>query len=134
MLEIMAQMRENKAFFRNLPQGREQCLYEIRNGKLIWAQCPQPRLEPITALASTNLNGGVDLWVLERADDYRRWTSRDGKFSTKAACIELKTHSVRLRKEDGKIIEVPIAKLSEGDREVIDETRMSQKLDGFLEP
>ena len=42
----------------------------------------------------------------------RKWTSSDGKFS-----VEAKNGNVRLNRRDGKIITVPVSKLSKADRD-----------------
>lgn len=47
----------------------------------------------------------------------RKWTSTSGKFSVEAELLEVKDGSVRLKKRDGKIVTVPLAKLSKADRE-----------------
>ena len=50
----------------------------------------------------------------------RIWTSLDGKFSVKAVLLEVVEGQIRLRKQDdGSIILVPIANLSEVDREYV---------------
>ncbi|NLE38852.1 MAG: hypothetical protein GX621_12580, partial [Pirellulaceae bacterium] len=49
----------------------------------------------------------------------RTWTSRDGKFKTEAEFIDLKEDMVRLKKNDGKEISVPLAKLSDEDQQFV---------------
>jgi len=49
-------------------------------------------------------------------DASREWKSRDGKFTTRARFVELADGTVRLEKDDGKIIEVPLTQLSLSDR------------------
>ncbi len=49
----------------------------------------------------------------------RYWTSSNGKFSVVAELVEVKGDSVRLKKKDGKIITVPLAKLSKADRDFL---------------
>ena len=49
----------------------------------------------------------------------RKWTSSNGKFSVEADLVEVKGGSVELKKRDGKIITVPLAKLSKADRDFL---------------
>lgn len=53
------------------------------------------------------------------ADGVRSWKDATGKFSVDAELIEVREQSVRLKKNDGSEIEVPISKLSKGDREFL---------------
>lgn len=46
----------------------------------------------------------------------RKWTSSSGKFSVEAKLVEIKDGNVRLQRQDGKIITVPVSKLSKTDR------------------
>ena len=47
----------------------------------------------------------------------RKWTSSDGRFTVEAECVDATTTSVRLKKVDGKIISIPISKLSKEDQQ-----------------
>ena len=49
----------------------------------------------------------------------RKWTSKDGKFSVEAELVEAKDGNVRLKRQDGKIITVPVSKLSKADRDFL---------------
>jgi len=46
----------------------------------------------------------------------RKWTDATGQFSVEADYVEVKEGAVQLKKADGTIIAVPVAKLSEADR------------------
>ena len=46
----------------------------------------------------------------------RKWTSSDGQFSVEAELVEAKDGNVRLKRQDGKVITVPVSKLSKADR------------------
>jgi hypothetical protein len=46
----------------------------------------------------------------------RTWTDSSGKFSVEAEFVETKQDSVVLKKTSGKLITVPVARLSETDR------------------
>jgi hypothetical protein len=50
------------------------------------------------------------------ADDYRTWTDATGKFQLKAKFVSLKDGKVTLEKEDGKVVEIDINKLSAADK------------------
>ena len=47
----------------------------------------------------------------------RTWTDSSGRHTVKAAFLELRDDNVRLKKENGDVIQVPLNKLSEADRE-----------------
>jgi hypothetical protein len=49
------------------------------------------------------------------SESLRLWTSNDGKFSTKAQYVEVKGNSVLLLKDDGRLVNVPFARLSKAD-------------------
>ncbi len=49
----------------------------------------------------------------------RKWTSRDGKFTTDAELVDFKDGEVKLQKSDGNIISVPLWKLSDNDQEFV---------------
>jgi hypothetical protein len=54
------------------------------------------------------------------AGDYRTWSDRSGKFRIKAKLRSVAGGKVSLERHDGKIIEVPLDKLSEADRQFIE--------------
>jgi len=47
----------------------------------------------------------------------RKWTDNTGKFSVEAELVEVKNDQVVLKKTDGKVITLPVARLSETDRQ-----------------
>lgn len=51
------------------------------------------------------------------AQEPREWTSGNGKYTVRAAVVDVDGESVRLKRVDsGKVIEVPLGKLSDADR------------------
>lgn len=46
----------------------------------------------------------------------RKWTDRSGKFSVVAELVEVKDGIVQLKKEDGKVVSLPVERLSEADQ------------------
>ena len=56
------------------------------------------------------------LAVLSPLASGRTWTDSTGKHTVEAAFVDLKDGKVRLKKEDGKIITIPIERLSDADR------------------
>ncbi len=55
------------------------------------------------------------------ARQLRQWTDATGKHSIQAEFVELKDGKVRLRKEDGKEVTIPLEKLSEADRKFVEQ-------------
>ncbi|MGD0384339.1 MAG: SHD1 domain-containing protein, partial [Thermoguttaceae bacterium] len=49
----------------------------------------------------------------------RKWTDSNGKFSVEAEYVEFKDGKVHLKKQDGKIIMIPIEKFSESDQKFV---------------
>ena len=45
----------------------------------------------------------------------RKWTDISGEFSVEAELVEAKDGNVQLKRSDGKIISVPVSKLSKAD-------------------
>ena len=64
------------------------------------------------------------------AQEQRMWTSKNGTFQKQATLVETKADKVVLRLEDGKTIEVPVAKLSDQDQEHIASLADSKVGDG----
>ncbi len=52
---------------------------------------------------------------LALADEVREWVDKTGKFKVEAELVESTDKGVKLRKQDGKIVTVPIDRLSQGD-------------------
>jgi hypothetical protein len=61
-----------------------------------------------------------DIVVQANGRSARKWADLSGKFSLEAEFVDLTDGKVRLKKEDGSIITVPIEKLSPADREYLD--------------
>ncbi len=62
-------------------------------------------------------------WEAKAITPMRTWNDEKKQFSIRAAALGFKQDSVRLYKEDGTEITVPIAKLSESDRKFLDRVR-----------
>ena len=62
---------------------------------------------------------GMSTTHLAGDEESRTWKSADGKYETKAQFVEFSGKVAKLKREDGKIISVPIAKLSDADREYL---------------
>ncbi len=56
---------------------------------------------------------------LPLAAEIRTWTDASGRFTTEAELLTIEDQDVRLRKLDGREIVVPLAKLSQPDREFV---------------
>lgn len=56
----------------------------------------------------------------------REWTDTTGKFSVEAELVGVTGDSVRLRRNDGRVIEVPIDKLSARDRSYLESLRAAK--------
>ncbi|MFP6657002.1 MAG: SHD1 domain-containing protein [Pirellulales bacterium] len=59
----------------------------------------------------------VGLLLVTAPVSARKWTSSDGKFSVEAELVEAKDGNVRLKRQDGKVITVPVSKLSKADQD-----------------
>jgi hypothetical protein len=51
----------------------------------------------------------------------RQWTSRDGKFTVDAEFMEVKDGKVILKQQDGKLVRVPLDKLSQADADFVND-------------
>ena len=60
------------------------------------------------------------LFVSVRSLSARKWTNDTGKFSVEAELVEAKGGNVRLRRRDGKIITIPVTKLSKDDQDFVE--------------
>lgn len=72
------------------------------------------------------------LWGLSAADDVPRhnprlWKDSSGSFQVRARLIEYTDDAVRLEKADGREITVPLAKLSQADREYVEKVEADAK-------
>ncbi len=61
----------------------------------------------------------------------RTWTDDTGKFSIEAEFVEEAGEKVRLKKPDGMIIDVPLAKLCLADRQFVGSQRDNKTVDPF---
>lgn len=64
------------------------------------------------------------------AGTLRVWTSADGKFSTIAEFISTNGVTVELERHDGRVVRVPVAKLSKSDREFIHQQQTGSVAEG----
>ncbi len=53
----------------------------------------------------------------------REWTDRSGKYTIIAKFLEFKSGKVRLEKEDGSILSIPIGRLSQADRQYVEQRK-----------
>ena len=69
------------------------------------------------------------------AGPYRTWTDNTGTFTIEAKYVGDEGQSVRLvRKTDGKEVKVPLARLSEADRQFVEQARRAPKPSNPFEP
>ena len=61
----------------------------------------------------------LGLLVMAAPVSARKWTSSDGQFSVEAELVEAKGGNVRLKRQDGKVITVPVSKLSKADQDYL---------------
>lgn len=64
----------------------------------------------------------IGIWITGNtciAEMPRLWSDRSGKFSVKAELIQLENGEVRLQKEDGTVIDVPLNRLSPADQRYV---------------
>ena len=71
------------------------------------------------------------LLVMATPVSARKWTSNDGKFSVEAELVEVKDGNVRLKRQNGEIITVPLTNLSKADRDYL--SSVGQKPSQFIE-
>ncbi len=57
--------------------------------------------------------------LIAAAADARKWTSSDGKFTIDAEFVEVKADAVSLKTADGRVIAVPLDRLSKADRDYV---------------
>ncbi|MDA7528113.1 SHD1 domain-containing protein, partial [bacterium] len=65
------------------------------------------------------------------APQMRTWSDTTGQFKIEATFIELKGDSITLKRKDGKVISLPIAKLSEPDQKHIKEMAQPKAVNPF---
>ena len=57
----------------------------------------------------------------------RTWRDRSGKYSVVAALVSFDDKEVRLKKENGKVVSVPIRRLDKESQRLIDQLRAERK-------
>ena len=75
--------------------------------------------KPVARMAANVLIGREIEAASGAARDYRTWSDRTGKFSIKATFRSAVGGRVSLLRPDGKVIEVPLEKLSEADQQFV---------------
>ncbi|MCH8043368.1 MAG: hypothetical protein IID44_06575 [Planctomycetes bacterium] len=61
----------------------------------------------------------VGVLLVAASASARKWTDNTGKFSVEAELVEAKDGNVRLKRKDGKIMTVPVSRLSKADRDYL---------------
>ena len=75
------------------------------------------------------LGAALAAWIVFAAQaPARTWTDSTGKHTIEAELIDVRDGKVRLKKENGNVITLPVDKLSEADRKYLDE--LEAKSDG----
>ncbi len=72
-------------------------------------------LNPSTTTTVNAANSGANGNAGNPADGYRTWNDASGKFSIEALLLSSDAVKVRLKKRDGKVIEVPLTTLCDAD-------------------
>ena len=67
----------------------------------------------------------VVLFVTAASADVRTWKDKSGKFSIQGELVESDGNAVKLKKADGKVIQVPLERLSDEDRQFLETQRDS---------
>ena len=52
-------------------------------------------------------------------DEFRQWTDDTGEFSVRAKLIEQTDQAVKLKKEDGRVVTVPLDKVVRGEADIV---------------
>jgi hypothetical protein len=58
---------------------------------------------------------------------FRTWTDASGEFKVEAILVKATEDSVTLRRKDGKVITIPVARLCEEDQELLDDSAATKK-------
>jgi uncharacterized protein (TIGR03067 family) len=120
-------------------------LTQVNEGKTEVIQCIYSlNGDTLTLCYSTGLPGrpkairkrgvGLVVFVFTRFDPTvvvwgRKWADGTGKFSVEAKLVEVKDGSVHLKRQDGKVIAVPLEKLSEVDQKHVASLLAKQELE-----
>ena len=73
-------------------------------------------------------------WSAEEpnAGQARTWTNNSGKYKVDARFVDLENQAVRLKKQDGEIIVVPLQKRSDADRHVAQRLAVDRLANGVV--
>ncbi len=107
-------------------------IYSLKEGRL--TICLPPPSDPSAPRPNefkTKPNDNLELLVLERVGTLaeRKWLDKTEKHETTAKYVGLSADGVRLQKTDGKIVTVPLDKLSDIDREYVHVKRCLEEED-----
>jgi len=78
-----------------------------------------PEGEPATSQSESSGQEDEPSPSISEAPEVRMWTDSTGKFNVRAKLISVLDGKVKLEKEDGRIIELPIQRLSEADQQLV---------------
>lgn len=81
---------------------------------------------PKEPLRETTSKSGEDAGESPENPGRRTWMSADGKYSVNAEFMSMTAGIVKLKRSDGKIVEVPIENLSETDRQFLEDYRKAR--------
>lgn len=68
-------------------------------------------------------NAALCFQVEDLSSDFRTWTSRNGKFTVNAKLLSVEDDKADLEKKDGRVIQLPLDKLSKADVAFVEELR-----------
>ena len=141
-LSQTASGREVKRFLPH-PQGNLLCI--LTEGELLLVEIPGPIVQPETddvssvpqsgatdstsdpssssVQADTAPNSDTAGTTAGQQRPFRTWTDTTGKFRVSARLIGIRGEIAVVEKEDGKRVEVPVAKLSQADQEYLAEEK-----------
>lgn len=120
---LRAKARENASNKDLAVTGYQSVISQYPNTEV--ARLAAERLEALgaevdaSAVASATQQVSIDA----PEDKMRTWTTADGKFSVRAEFVIANDTLVRLKKEDGLFINVPLAKLSDADNQYVRDNR-----------
>jgi hypothetical protein len=62
-------------------------------------------------------------FVIESDRGLRSWSDASGKFSVEAEFVEMRDNKVVLKRKDGQLLSVPLDRLSDKDKTVVEQLR-----------
>ena len=80
--------------------------------KGIWAESNSSLVSDKTPAS----NGQAAEQADQSGEQIRTWTDESGKFRVRATLVRVNSDKVSLEREDGKVVSVPLSKLSKADR------------------